>query len=504
MRPLPFLAAGFSLRGVAETFLARLPLSRAVTRLHRSLFALAAVLAVVGGGMAWRAGQQQRQWRELRPSLPAPLGATAPGLDARLAGLTPKFERWPPDRAALADFAQLCAANGLLAEAIQGFAALGVIDPANARWPHLQAELLTGFGRTDEALPLLEHAAVLAPNEPVLWLRLGEVRLKNNQAAAATEAFTRLLALAPGNVHALFGLARCDLQAGRLTAARARLQEACAADPAFPGAPSLLATVLERLGNPEAAEAARKRVSGDGHYTQMPDPLAVDLVAYGHQPYLLLVAASAEISDARYARALPLLERALTLAPDDPRLYRQLGRARAWLRDLPGARQAFERAVALAPGDEKMRSELISVLRQQQDRAALETVVAQGVALAPDSASLRFEAGRLAVQDGHPDEAIAHFRFVAQARPEESAAQCELAKVYFGLGRADEGITVLLGVLRDRPASEPALTLLVRYGLDHADPRTGDWLRAALAAGKPSPALAELRQSYQRQFGNLP
>lgn len=477
---------------------------RVVPRFRSPLLALVVVLAAVAGGLAWRAHAQQSHWRALRPALPAPLGVTAPGLDARLASCAAKFERWPPERAALADFAQLCAANGLLPEAIQGFAALGVIDPTNARWPHLQAHLLAGFGRMDEALPLLQRATELAPGEPGLWLRLGEARLKNNQPAEAAAAFTRMLALAPGNVHALFGLARCDLQAGRLTAARARLQEACAADPAFPGAPSLLATVLERLGNPEAAEAARKRVSGDGHYTEVPDPLAVDLVAYGHQPYLLLVAASAEVSDGRYARALPLLERGLALAPDDARLHRQLGRTRAWLRDLPGARQAFERAVALAPTDEKMRTELISLLRQTQDQAALAAVVADGVARIPDSASLHFEAGRLAAQAGRFDEAIGHFRFVAQARPEETAAQCELARVYFNLGRAEDAVATLLEVLRGRPASEPALTLLVRHGLEHADPRTGGWLRQALAAGEPSPALTELCQSYQRRFGNLP
>jgi Flp pilus assembly protein TadD len=468
------------------------------------LYSLVLLAIAAGGWFAWQRGSASRQWEQLRPTTPALTGLSAPGLDDRLAACAARLGRWPVDRAALAEFTLLCHANGLLPEAMRGYQALMVVDPANARWPHSLAAILSGYGRMEEALPLLQQAAALAPREPILWHRLGEGRLKNNQTAEATAAFERMLALVPGNVHALFGLARCDLQAGRLTAARSRLQAAAAADPNFPGAQSLLATVYERLGNPEAAELARKRVTGDGHYTEAPDPLAVDLVTYGHNPYLLLVAASAEVADGRYEHSIRLLERALVLAPEDARIHRQLGRARAWLHDLPGARQAFERAVALAPTDEKMRSELISLLRQAQDPAALAAAIAQGVALMPDSASLRFEAGRQAAQAGRFDEAIDHFQFVARARPEESGAQCELATVYFNQGRTEAGVATLLEVLRTQPACQPALTLLVRFGLAHADPRTGRWLQQALAAGEATPTLTELRLAYQRRFGAMP
>ena len=276
------------------------------------------------------------------------------------------------------------------------------------------------------------------------------------------------------------------------------------AQPNFPGAPSLLATVFERLGNPAAAETTRKSVSGDGRYMGMPDPLALDLAVYGHNPYALLVAASGEVSDGRPARAVPLLERALTLDPTDARLHRQLARARGRLGDLAGARTALERAVELAPADEKIRGELITLLRETRDQPALERVVAAGVVASPDSASLHFEAGLLAARAGRFDEAIPHFEFAAHAQPGESAAPCELAAIYFGTGRAEAGLAVLDRLLQKQPACQPALTLLVRYGLEHGDARTGAWLRQALAAGQPSPALTELHQTYQRRHGAMP
>jgi predicted Zn-dependent protease len=463
------------------------------------------LLASAAGALWWRSQADVRRWNAVRPGIPARQGASAPGLDERLAACAGRFARWPADRAALAEFAQLCHANGLLPEAQQAYQGLLLLDPAEARWPHLLAEILTGYGRLEEAIPLLQQAAALAPDQPVHWHRLGEAQLKANHLAEADAAFSRLLALQPGNVHALFGLARCGLQAGRLTAARSRLQEATAADPFFPGAQSLLATVYERLGNPAAAELARQRVSGDGRYTGMADPLAIDLAAYCRQPYALLVAASAEMSDGRPAQAVPLLQRALELDPRDARLHRQLGRARGRLGDPAGARRALEQAVALAPADEKIRSELIGLLRQAEDLPALQRVVDEGLAATPDSASFHFEAGRLAVAAGRPDDAIAHFTRVSRLRPEESAAQCELAGIHFAAGRAAAGVAVLEEVLQHQPDCRPALTLLARYGIDQGDPRAGDWLQRALAAGEPTPVLADLRLAYRRRFGaNLP
>ena len=104
--------------------------------------------------------------------------------------------------------------------------------------------------------------------------------------------------------------------------------------------------------------------------------------------YALLVAASAEVSDGRAARAVPLLERALLLDPTDARLYRQLARVRGRLGDLAAARPILERAVELAPDDEKIRGELITLLRETRDQPALERVVAAGLVASPDSASL--------------------------------------------------------------------------------------------------------------------
>ncbi|WP_164976330.1 tetratricopeptide repeat protein [Oleiharenicola lentus] len=468
------------------------------------LLIASALLLTAAGGLVWSRQSESRQWARARPALPATVGDSAPGLDARLAACAARFASWPADRVALAEFAQLCQANGRLAEAMQAYEALLLVDPDEARWPHLLASLLTGYGRHADALPLLERAATLAPNQPIVWLRLGEVRLKSNRPDEAVAAFTTVLKLKPGDPHALFGLARCDLQSGRLTAARSRLQEAVAADPALPGAQSLLATVWERLGNPAAAEAARRRVSGDGRYTEAPDPWAVDLAAHGHDPYALLVAASALSSDGQPRSALPLLARALTLAPQDARLHRQLGNTHVRLGDLSFARAPLERALTLAPGDEKIRTDLLNLLRELKDSPAAEQVVLDGLTACPDSNAFRFEAGLIAARAGRNEEAIARFTEVWTRESGLTAAPCELAATYFAAGREAEGAAVLEKLAAQHPDDAGVLTLLVRRGISTRDPRTGDWLRRAQTASRPPPLLAELRQAYFARFGVMP
>ncbi len=467
-----------------------------------SLFVALAVVA--GGYFVWQDQAASRRWEQLRPATPGLVGQAAPGLDDRLATCAARFARWPIDQAALVEFSLLCQANGLLPEAIRGYQALVALNPAEARWPHLLAAILSGYGRMEEALPLLKTAAQLAPEQTIVWLRLGEARLKSNQPAEAAAAFQEVLKRKPADIHALFGLARCDLQAGRLTAARSRLQEAVAADPDFPGAQSLLATVFERLGNPAAAQVARLRVRGDGHYTEAADPWAVDLATYCHNPYTLLVAASALSSDGLHRDALPLLERAVVLDPLDARLHRQLGNALARLGDLPAARPKLEHALALDPANEKIRTDLINVLKGLKDSPAVDRTVLAGLAASPSSTAFRFEAGLIAVRRGRTSEAIGFFEEVWQQQPEQTAAPCELAAIYFATGRAETGQAVLEKVLAAHPDDPATLTLLVRRGIEVHDPRTADWLRRAQATGKALTTLAELRQAYFASFGTPP
>ena len=464
------------------------------------LFATLIVVGAVAFG-GWRSYATRRAWKEMQPGQPEEAGSAAPGLDARLASCVSRLQAWPPDHSALSEFSLLCHANGMLEPAMTGYRALLVLEPNEARWPHLLATILAGYGRLDEALPLLRRTTVLAPDHLVSWLRLGDALFKANSTTEAETVYEAALKRAPGNPYALLGLARCDLQRERWTAARSHLQQAVVSEPKFAGAQSLLASVFERLGNPEAAAVARNRAANDGHYTDPPDSWTDELTAYCHNPYTLLITASAATADGTPAKALPPLRRALILVPDDPRMHRQLAKTLSNLGDMAGARSALEKAVALSSGDENMQLDLIALLQVTKDRDALKKAVASAVAACPASPALHFEAGLLAVEAGQLPEAEVHFRFTWKNRPEQPEAARELAKIYFRTGRDPEGIAILEKLLAFESHDIATHILLVQHGLETGDQRTAAWLHQARNTGMQDRQLAELQQNFQRRFG---
>jgi len=468
---------------------------------RKFLFLLAAI--VVAGGLALGARNyaQRQAWQRMRPELPALAGTEAPGLDARLAACVSRLQGWPPDRAALAEFARLCHANGLLEPAATAYQALVMLEPTEPRWPHLLASIFAGYGRLDEALPLLRRTTQLAPDYFVAWLRLGEALFKANDIPGAEAAYQAVLKRAPGNSHALLGLARCDLQLERWTAARSHLQEAVASDPTSAGAQSLLASVFDRLGNPAGAALARTRMENGGRYIEPVDAWLDELTAYCHNPYTLLTAASSTVADGRPRDAISPLERALALAPDDSRIRRQLAKVRFALGDSVEARVQMERAVALAPSDENMRFDLVDLMRKMKDREGLVRAVAAGVAACPASTALQFEAGLLAVEAGQWDQAERHFQFAWQNRPDNPSAARALADVYFRTNRSDAGIEVLEKIISRKPQVAVLHVELVEHGIERRDSRTAGWLRRAIDSRSPELPSAELKQNYRRRFG---
>lgn len=463
------------------------------------VFSALLLTVLFGGWWAYQAGSHRRAWAAQRPTLPPPVGDSAPGVDQRLAQCEARFRSWPPDQAALAEFAQLCHANGILESATLAYRALIPLQPTEPRWPHLLASILAGEGRLEEALPLLRRTTGLAPDRVIAWLVLGDALLKSNRLDEATGAYSAALQREPKNVYALLGLARCDLQAERWTAARSRLQQAVAQQPGFASAQSLLSTVLERLGNSEGAAAARARSQRDGHYPEPPDAWREALTDFCYDPYALLVAASAHAVEGRPQNALALVKKALSLAPTDARLHRKLGNTLMQLGDPAGAREALEAAAALAPSNDAIQLNLIALLRRVNDRSALANAVARALEHCPNSAGIHYEAGVLARDAGRFEEAARHFEFTWKNQPDQPALGVTLADMQFRAEQREAGFTVLQEVLASFPAFEPAVVMRVSRGIETADARTGAWLASARRAGVSETLVANLEHDFHQR-----
>jgi predicted Zn-dependent protease len=353
----------------------------------------------------------------------------------------------------------------------------------------------------DEALPWLRRTTELAPDRVIAWLVLGDALLKSNHLDEASSAYSSALQREANNVYALLGLARCDLQAERWTAARAHLQQAVAQQPGFASAQSLLATVFEQLGNTEGAIAARTRSQRDGHYPEPPDAWRDALTDFCLDPYALLVTASADAAEGRLEQALILVKRALVLAPNDARLHRKLGNTLMQLGNPAGAREALEAAATLAPTNDAIQLNLIALLRRANDRAAVERTVARALENCPGSAGVQYEAGLLARDAGQFAEAARHFEITWKNQPDQPSLGVTLAETLFRANQSEAGVAVLQEIVARNPTFEPAVVMLINQGIEHSDARTGTWLEHAKRAGVSETVVASLERNFREHGG---
>jgi len=232
-------------------------------------------------GLGWRAAGRREVARASVPARPE-LGAWPGEFADRIARGEAQARGWWRPVAGLTELSRLYHDQWFLHEALRCLAGLERLQSDEARWPHLQAVILAEFGRLDDARPAFERAVARAPDYAPARLRLGDVRLKTNLAAAAADAYAAVLARVPDEPFALLGLAKAALAGGDWGKARDRLEQAVRQHPEFVGGLSLLVTVraLRRQGRRRRAPV-RHRQEG---VHRAADPWRDQLADDGYDP----------------------------------------------------------------------------------------------------------------------------------------------------------------------------------------------------------------------------
>ena len=141
------------------------------------------------------------------------------------------------------------------------------------------------------------------------------------------------------------------------------------------------------------------------------------------------------------ALAEPPVMRALELDPGLGEAHATLGLLRQLQGDLPSAEQAFERAISLQPSYPRV-FRLYGRLRwQQQRRDEGIALLHEALKLDPFSAPVNFDLSRMDDLMGRFDEALAGYLRVVEIEPNHAFAYVYIAAIHFMVyGRADESL----------------------------------------------------------------
>ncbi|MDX2186070.1 MAG: tetratricopeptide repeat protein [Opitutaceae bacterium] len=468
----------------------------------------ACAVLVAGGGFGILHYQELGARKEAAiaslPSRPT-LSSLPSELQRRVEAAEREVRRGEDPAGALSLLATLYHANGYEAEAADCYRGLLRADPDNPRWAHNLAHLLAGYGRADEAIVLWRHVEELAPEYVPALIRLGDVLIKADRWDEAERAYLAGLEVAPRDPYLLAGLARVDVQKGRLDGARDKLEAATDASE-FRIGNALLVTVYEKLGLKEKAEAVRAQAKSFGTFFDAPDPWLDAIYDECYDAYRLTLGAGMADRRGDRATALRLLDRAVRLHPDYFLAHYQLGSLHEKGGALDRSELHLRRAAELNPTFGDAWLGLYRVAGAARGRSAALSALQEGLARCPDSPGLRLEYGRHLRDQRRPAEALREFRKVYELRPAEVDALIEIAQIQFAQGQVQEGAATLKLVLDIVPAHPVALSTLCFFSItsgNQLDSR--EWLRQCRNQPRLSREdLQRLASAYQSRFGESP
>lgn len=470
------------------------------SQIRRAVLIAAVVMAASAAAIAW--------WRR---------SEARSAVVARSIPAQPELDGWPPELrervtratasahaghiAALGELSVLYHANGFLEAASAAYHALETLEPNEPRWWHRHAVILAGYGELETARNHAARAVTLAPEYAPARVRLADVLLKQNRFEEAAAAYKQVCQQGT-YPHALLGLARIDVERGRWTDARTKL-ERVVAQTNFNLGYDLIVTVYEKLGLGAEAAKVRGRTKASGAYREMADPWVDELIDFCFDAYRLSLAAGASQRTGDGSTALRRLRRAVALAPDDVSVRFQLAQTLVEQIDLTAALRELQQCTVAAPSFADAWAHLAALRDRADDRNAAERVVTEGLIHNPESPGLHLMRARFHRQAGRTSAAAESYRRSLQLRPNEAEPYVELATLLLQNGGTSEALASLHQAVEVEPDFPDAISLLTLTAIATHDEATARrWLEQVQAQPRmPAAQVVKLLAAYRAQFG---
>ncbi len=302
------------------------------------------------------------------------------------------------------------------------------------------------LNRPADAVTHLSLAKKALPPDWNIELVLGHAQAQLGNDAAALEAYSRVITLAPQNeVGPLFAGTVLE-KLGRVEEARRRYEQAVALKPSS-------ASARIHLGNVFRAQKQNQlaRVQFEAAIKAEPKN------AWG-----LMQLGFLELEAKQAARAQTLLARAVALSPNDPELGVGLGDAYQALQKPNEAGRAYEAALARHPTHLAALVKSGDVLRQKGELEAALKRYSDAARLHPKSAWALISLGDALRTAGRLDEAKLRYQAAIESEPESTWAQRQLGFALFELGDDAQALQRLAPLARPE-SQEPDLLLVLGH-----------------------------------------
>jgi HemY protein len=368
--------------------------------------------------------------------------------------------------------AALYCANSLAPQAEQALAALRQLEPRNARWPYLMADMRLRTGDQDGALPCLRAAAGLDPGYAPAWTRMGELLEGLGAADRAGECFEKAAAAAPASLRAEYDLILFRAEHGGGDSQRRRLEELCRAHPGVKELHELMAEMLAAARDPEGA-ARERRLAADGELNMgTEDPWVDDLSELCFDSNRLVVGAMKMRREGRFAETERMLKRVVRLAPQaaaNPLAWDLLSNFYVKTGRPADARSTLEAAVREFPDEPQMHVLLARLLCAEHEPLAAVAVARPAVQRWPQHGELRSVLGAALHDAGEYAAAEAALREALRLDPTLTEAQYNLGIDLLDLGERDAARAAVAKALVMRPDYPEALYTVGEIYLDAGD-----------------------------------
>lgn len=295
-----------------------------------------------------------------------------------------------------------------------------------------------------EALPALEKAAELLPNDVEAHYNLGQALKGLGHLNVAEGSYRRVLKIRPEFAEAHYALGAVLQDLGRLDDAMTNYRQALKIKPNYAEAQSNLGVVLQGLGRLAEAEASlRRALKLQPAFAEAHSNLGNVLKDCGHSE-----------------GAVVSYQRALEIKPNFAEAHYNLGTVLQDSGQLDDAMASYRRALEIKPDYAAAHSNLGAALQECGRLVEAEASLSRALELNPDFAAAHSNLGNVLNDRGQLEAAVTHYSRALALNPDYAEVHSNLGAVLMTLGRQPEAELSLRRALELNPDLATALNSL--------------------------------------------